>query len=119
MTVSGLVITPMQGTVVVGFRQTSILDAATVDAIAVELYPLIDQQAHRRIVLDFQQVQFLSSSMLGVLINMHRKAQAIKGRIVLCGIRPELMRVFKIMKLEEMLEFADNESEAMSLLFGK
>lgn len=116
MAESGLIITRLFDVTTVTFRDTSILDGAVVEAIGRELYELVDSQALRKLTLDFTAVRFLSSSMLGVLIQLHKKSQAIKGRLVICGLKPELKKVFKIMRLEKVLQFADDEAEALRLL---
>lgn len=113
---TGLVINQMQGVTVANFRDASILDGVAVEAIGKELYALVDQQAQRKVVLDFTPVRFLSSSMIGVLLSLHKKSAAIKGKVVICCLRPELMKVFKMMKLEHVLSFAENEKKAFQML---
>lgn len=113
---SGIVISHIEDVAIADFRQSSILDMATVESISKELYALVDQQAHRKVLLDFSQVQFLSSQMIGVLLSLQKKATAIKGRVMLCGLRTDVRKIFKIMKLEKMLEFAADEQEGMKLL---
>ena len=107
-----IVMTPIQDVMVVNFRATSILESTAVQAVARDLYALVDQQACRKIVLDFSPVRMLSSQMIGVLINLHKKSQDIKGRVVLCGLRPDLSKIFKITNLDKVLTFADNEEQA-------
>jgi len=116
MAMSGLVMSQYQGVMVVGFRNSSILDGATVQAIGQELYKLADEQAQRKIILDFAPVRFLSSAMLGVLVALMKKSRAIKGRVILCGIRPELQKIFKITSLDKIMEFAEDEAGAMRAL---
>ena len=116
MASGGLVISKMLGVTVANFRNSSILDGVAVDAIGKELYPLVDEQACRKIILDVGAVQFLSSSMIGALILLHKKSQAIKGRVVICGLRPKLKEIFKVMKLDKILDFADTENDALQLL---
>ncbi len=113
---SGLVINQIHGATVVNFRNSSILDGASVEAISRELYILIDQQAQKKVVLDFAEVKFLSSTMVGVLIALHRKAASIKGKVVLCGLRPELFKIFKIMRLDKELNFAADEPKALEAM---
>ena len=112
---TGLVINQIQGVVIANFRDASILDGGTVEAIARELYALVETQAQRKVILDFTPVRFLSSSMIGVLLNLNKKSAAIKGKIVICGLRSELQKVFKIMKLESLLTFAENEQKALNI----
>ncbi|HUT58965.1 MAG TPA: STAS domain-containing protein [Phycisphaerae bacterium] len=110
---SGLVVSEIENVTIVSFRSASIIDLPSVEAIGRDLYTLVDEQAKRRIILDFSAVKFLSSQMLGVLIALQKKSKAIKGRVVLCGLRPELQKVFKITKLDKILEFAPDEGEAL------
>ena len=109
-----LVLQPIQDVMVVNFRNASILDAIAVEAIAKDLYALVDQQAQRKIVLDFTPVRMLSSQMIGVLINLHKKAQAIKGKVVICALRPEISKIFKITNLDKLLTFAESEEKALN-----
>ncbi|HOB75207.1 MAG TPA: STAS domain-containing protein [Phycisphaerae bacterium] len=112
-----LFIQPIRDVTVVNFADASILDAQQVQQIGEELYDLVDNKARRKIVLDFEKVRFLSSSALGVLIALRKKADAIKGRVVLCNLRNELREVFKITNLEKQFEFRDNEEQALGV-FG-
>ncbi len=109
-----LVIHPVRDVTVVNFNESSVLDALQVQEIGEKLYELVDTRALRKIVLDFSKVKFLSSSALGVLINMRKKADAIKGRVLLCCMRPELRKVFKITNLEKMFQFYDTEEQALN-----
>jgi anti-anti-sigma factor len=113
---TGMVVQQIQGVTVVNFRDVSILDTAAVEAIAKELYSLVDQQAQQKIVLDYTKVRFLSSTMIGVLLNVYKKSQSIKGKVVICGLRKELHKVFEIMKLDKMLTFAEDEHKALAAL---
>ena len=110
---SSLVLSQIENVTIVTFRSASIIDLPSVESIGRDLYTLVDDQAKRRIILDFSAVKFLSSQMLGVLISLQKKAKAIKGRVVLSGLRPELMKVFKITKLDKLLEFASDEADAL------
>ena len=114
MAASGLVISQIQGVTVVNLQNTSILDAATTEAIAAELFALTDQQAQRKLVLDFSAVRFFSSQLIGVLIALDKKARAIKGRVVLCGLRADLFRIFQIMNLHKKLNFTEDEEKALN-----
>jgi anti-sigma B factor antagonist len=113
---SGLVTSEIQGATVVNFRNQSILDGTVIHRIATELYALVEEQAHRKIILDFTDVRFLSSQMLGTLIALQKKSVLIQGKIVICGLRPDLAKVFKIMKLEKLFAFAADEHEALTKL---
>lgn len=111
---SQLLIHPIKDVTIVNFRDASILDALQVQQIGEELYQLVDAKARRKLVLDFTEVKFLSSSALGVLITLRKKAEDIKGEILLCGIRPELRKVFTITNLDKLFRFYDTEEKALN-----
>lgn len=57
----------------------------------------------RRIVLDFSQVTYISSSILRVLVVAHRRASALGGEIVLENIPPPVMRILHLVGLDRIL----------------
>lgn len=109
-----LLIHPIREVLIVTFQDTSLLDSAQLESIGTELYDLVDNKARKRLILDFAKVQFMSSSALGVLITLRKKATAIKGDIVICGLRKDLMRVFEITNLVKMFTFKPNEEQALA-----
>ena len=104
----------MRDVTVVNLNDFSILDAQQVEELGGELNHLVDDRACRKIVIDFTKVKFLSSSALGVLIRLQKKARDIKGSIALCGLRKELMQVFKITSLDKLFDFYETEEQALS-----
>ena len=107
-----LMISEVQGVKVVTFQTLAILDPVEVDTIGQQLYKLVDEQAKRKILLDFSSVRQLSSQMLGTLIKLNKKSMAIKGKVVLCGLRPDLLKAFQVTKLDKVLQIADDEAAA-------
>ncbi len=104
----------MRDVTVVNLHDSSILDTQQVDELGEELNKLVDERACKKIVIDFTKVKFLSSSALGVLIRLQKKAREIKGQIILCGLKKELLQVFKITSLDKLFEFKDNEEQALA-----
>lgn len=109
-----LVVQDIGGVTIANFGSSSILEGSAVEALGRQLLDLVDNQARRKMLLDFSRVRLLSSTMLGVLLHMRKQLTAIKGRMVICGLRPELRRVFKVSKLEKLFEFYDKEEQALN-----
>ena len=109
-----LVVQNIGGVVVVNFGEISILETQAIEAIGRQLYELVDQQAQRKILLNFSKVRLLSSSMLGVLIEFRKKAQAIKGRVAICSLKGELHKAFKITRLDKLFDFYEDEESALN-----
>ncbi|TWT41023.1 putative anti-sigma factor antagonist [Phycisphaerae bacterium RAS1] len=111
---SSLSISDQSGVHVVGFRDNSILDVLTIQKIGRELYELVEKDGKLKIVLDFENVRFLSSQALGVLLTLKRKADKAGAAVVLARLRPELARVFKITNLDKMFAFFDSQDAALA-----
>jgi len=109
-----MLIHDMKDVTIVNFQESSILDTARIEKIGEDLYELVDIKNRRKLVLDFTKVQFLSSSALGVLVNLKKKSTAIKGTLVICGLRKELMKVFEITNLKKLFTFCADEKEALA-----
>jgi len=116
---TSLITTQVDGVMVVKFRDASILDAVTTQQVARELYALIEGGDAAKVVLDFEQVRFLSSQTLGVLLTLRRKADKAKVKIALAAIRPELKRVFEITNLDKLFGFYKTGDEAVEALGGE
>ena len=99
---------------IVNFEQTAIIDTEQVRRIGEQLQQLVGAQARRKIVLDFSKVRALSSSALGVLITAQKTASEAKGQVVLCGLRKDLRKVFKIAGLNRMFTFCNDEEAALA-----
>ena len=109
-----MLVHPFRDVTIVNFQDVSILDTSQIEQIGTELYDYVDNRGRKRLVLDFSNVQFLSSSALGMLITLHKKAVAAKGSLVMCGMRKELMKVFEITNLTKVFTFKTDEKEALA-----
>ncbi len=108
-----LLVQNIGGVTVVNFSVGAILDEPTIESLGKRLYALVDEQAQRKILLGLSQVRFLSSSLLGVLLNLRKKSQGIKGRLAIVGLRPKLREVFRISRTDKLFEFYEDEQEAL------
>jgi anti-sigma B factor antagonist len=82
------------------------------------LYRQVEQLGHDQFVLDFSDVRHFSSALLAVLIELNKRIKATKGRLVLCGLRPELQEVFVVTKLNGTLKIVADMYEAKRLFPG-
>ena len=58
-------------------------------------------------ILDFADVSFVDSSGIAVVINALRNMTQIEGKLVLEGIRPQPMRVFRASGIDKLLEIRE------------
>lgn len=58
-------------------------------------------------VLDFQEVSFVDSSGIAVVINALRNMTQIEGKLLLTGIAPQPMRVFRASGIDKLVEIKE------------
>ena len=95
----------------VRFTGAKTLDEQTSQAVGAELFELTDKMARRKLVLNFIDVEYLSSGALGVLITLHKKLRDVGGKLVLMNIDPKLHEVFEITKLNKLFEIAEDAKD--------
>ena len=67
----------------------------------------------RKLLLNFGNVEYLSSAALGKLITLNKKLQAVGGRLILCNIDPQIYEVFEITKLDKFFNIQKEEQTAL------
>ena len=58
-------------------------------------------------ILDFREVTFMDSSGIAVVINALRAMTQIEGRLVLAGISPQPMKVFRASGFDKLVEIKE------------
>ena len=98
---------------VVNFVDKKILDEQNIQVIGEQLFSLVDELGRRKVLLNFKNVEFLSSAALGKLITMNRKLQTAGGKLVLCEIDPQIYEVFEITKLNKLFTIQKGEQDGL------
>jgi anti-sigma B factor antagonist len=99
---------------IVRFLDKKILDEASILELGTELFGLVEQDNRKSLLLNFSGVEFLSSAALGKLITLDRKVKTAKGRLKMSNIRPEILEVFQITKLNKVFDIRGDEAEAIA-----
>ena len=71
------------------------MDAGTSKSVEDHLLKLIDGGEHR-LVVDFTQLDYISSVGLRVLILASKKVKPLQGSIVVCSLQPTIKQVFEV-----------------------
>ncbi|MCA8985342.1 MAG: STAS domain-containing protein [Planctomycetaceae bacterium] len=98
---------------IASFVDKKILDENNIQQIGSQLFALVEEDGRKRIVLDFSNVEYLSSAALGKLITMDKKVKANAGKLRLCAIRPDIYEVFAITKLNKLFDIKDTQEDAL------
>jgi anti-sigma B factor antagonist len=98
---------------VVNFVDKKILDEQNIQIIGEQLFDLVDNQGKKKLLLNFGNVEFLSSAALGKLITLNKKVQTSGGKLVMCKIAREIHEVFEITKLDKLFKIYPDEQTAL------
>jgi len=98
---------------VVNFTDRKILDEQNIQLIGEQLFSLVDESGRKKVLLNFGNVEYLSSAALGKLITLNKKLQGVGGRLVLCNIDPQIYEVFEITKLNKLFNIQKEEQAAL------
>ena len=98
------------------FIDKKILDESNIQVIGSQLFRLVEEEGREKIILDFSNVEYLSSAALGKLITMDKKVKKAKGKLRLCSIRPEIYEVFAITRLNKLFDIRDDQEAALQAM---
>ena len=97
------------------FLDRKILDEPSIELVGQELFAMVDSDARTKIVLDFELVEYLSSAALGKLITMNKKVSAAGGKLCLCNIQKEILEIFQLTRLDQVLTLSKTFDDALEL----
>lgn len=106
----------MHDIVVVNVSSSRILDDENIMHFGDLLNSLIEQDTPQRILLNFANVECLSSASLGKLIVFRKKLVAVNGKLALSNIEPTVFEAFKITGFTRLFIIFDEEQEAYEYL---
>jgi anti-sigma B factor antagonist len=98
---------------VVNFTDKRILDEQNIQVIGEQLFGLVDDQGHKKLLLNFSNVEYLSSAALGKFITLNKKVAGAGGKLVLCAIDPAIYEVFEITRLNKLFNIQKDEQTAL------
>ncbi len=80
------------------------LDERTSERMQEEVAGLLDRLSDRRVYFDLGNIEFVSSSWLGLFILLFRGLRSAGGRMILHDVGPAIYEVFTTTRLTDLLE---------------
>lgn len=78
--------------------------------LAYELESRADKSVACHLLLDFDNVEFITSVELGTLVSLHTRMKACGGRLTLFNLNAQVYEVFTVTKLHTLLGICRRES---------
>ncbi len=104
------------GVVVVTIDREKILEEKDIQSLEETINPIIEENDPLRMVIDFSKVEYLSSSVLGLLIRVNNIIKERGGSMCLCNISSRIYGIFKITRLDKVFHVFDKTEEAVTHL---
>jgi anti-sigma B factor antagonist len=99
---------PVAG-LLVKFRQSRIMETDHVHEAREELMSLVAPE--RLLLIDFANVDYLSSPVIGALLGTQRELKKVAGSISICGLHGQFEELFRVLHLDRSFEiYPDLES---------
>jgi len=98
------------------FVDEKILEEKDIKALQESIMSVVEQAEQMNLILDFHNVRFLSSAVLGLLIRISKKVYERDGQLRLCNIDPKIYEIFRITRLTKIFDiYRDVESAVENL----
>lgn len=110
---SPLHVTVSYAVTVVTFRDRILLDTEELNLIEAELLSMSSGQRGLKLVVDFENVQTLSSQMLGALLKVDQAVKAVAGSLALCNLNGKITEAFEITNLKKVFKICDGQPAAI------
>jgi len=101
---------------VIEFARNDVTDPAYIERLGDAIYHYLNPIDNPRVVIDFKNVRYLSSTTLGMLVALHKVMKKQQGRLCMANVADDLYRAFKLTKLHKVFKAYDNTDDAVKSL---
>jgi len=110
---SRLISRVQNGVTIVHFTESKVIDQRNINQIGAELTKMVESGGVLKMLVNLDNVRYLSSAVLGKLISLHKTLRMNKGLLKLCTIAPSIYEVFEITRLDKVFDIHKSEDEAL------
>jgi anti-sigma B factor antagonist len=105
-----------EGAIVLGFNVHDLTEELNVEQLGHDMFQLVDQNNLDKLVLDLDGVRYLTSSVLGKFITLHRRLHRKNGKLVMCRPSEPIREILKQSRLLDYFHVRDTLPEAVQAL---
>jgi anti-sigma B factor antagonist len=91
---------------IVTFTDERIVDEEQIRELQKSFGPIIEKNQDKELILNFINVKFMTSALLGLLVRIHKKICELGGRLRLSNLDPNLRKVFEITQLTKIFKIS-------------
>jgi anti-sigma B factor antagonist len=99
--------------IVVRFENVNRFNALIADPVKEELKQFFEQP-HTKLILNLEDIDFIDSTGFGVFLSIMKTANNKYGYFRICNIHPDVMELFKLLKLHNVFEIYNTLDDCLS-----
>ncbi len=115
-----------QGVLVLTIAQSRIQGEETAQQLREEMQAAVEQSGTNRVVVDLQNVRYMSSVAFWPLLSLRRQLAISQGRLIICGLNGDIEILFLTTKMissggaaDAPFEVAPNATAAVEKIIGE
>ncbi len=89
------------------------LDVTKSTELEEEIMQLIEKENARNIIMNLENVEYMSSSGFRACIAILRKLKSLNGNFKITNVRPSVKRIFDVIELTSLFDIYESEDEAI------
>ncbi|MBM7604499.1 stage II sporulation protein AA (anti-sigma F factor antagonist) [Metabacillus crassostreae] len=97
-------------------RLSGELDHHAAEELRTKVTEVLAANQSKHIVLNLENLAFMDSSGLGVILGRYKQIKAMGGEMVVCAISPAVKRLFDMSGLFKIIRLEENEMKALQTL---
>ncbi len=90
----------------VTFTEERILEEEQIRKLRESLKAVIEKNENKKLILNFVNVKFMTSAVLGLLVRVHKNVIELGGKLQLSNLNSNLRRVFEITQLTKVFDIS-------------
>ena len=91
---------------IVTFTEERIVDEEQIRDLQESFGPIIEKNQDKELILNFVNVRFMTSALLGLLVRIHKNVCELGGHVRLSNLDSNLRKVFEITQLTKVFEIS-------------
>lgn len=103
---------------IICLKLTGSLVASSLDGVKAQVQKLIEKR-YVHIIFDMSRVDFVDSSGLGMCISTARELDAASGRLVCCGLKENVQKLFTMTRADQKITVMATRKHAFDHLLAK
>ncbi len=104
----------VEGVLVVNFSRGRIREEREILRILTELGKHIEENQGSDVLINMENIEYLSSAGLGSLVGLLKKSRKTNGNLRLCCLQATILELFEVMRLTKIFELFETYQEALS-----